>query len=239
MKNHFWLLYILGGFVFFSCNSPKENKSKDLKVNNNSEALLKNDSLNSDTTYISLFVEIRDNIKKTNRNSILIIGKYFDGKYLPFEDILCENVGLLKKTDSWRIFQTNKKFFAYKNGILKTECLVDGLNLESFSCSTLAVGKINNKSFIESKSKPKQGYEGKSEGKDVNVSFDYLVALNKQISQNPNEIKLNLNMELQKRIKASLKTHFLDSLKIQSIDDKDLKINICSISKDTKAEILY
>jgi len=193
------------------------------------------ENTNNDTTYISLMVNMYDAIQKHSQNCVLVIGKYIDGQYIPFEDEQCESLNDIKKTGSLRIFKQNRGFATFQHGVKTGEYNIAGITFESFSCSTLPVGIANLNSLVNlSKNGSKQGYSGGSKKKRIESTFEYFIALNK-IPENTNYTKSNnLNFKpdskLLKTIKDMFFTSYLDSLNIKTINAKDLKLSAHLIS---------
>jgi len=257
MKNHSLNIVLLFTFLmvcvvgFISCNkgdhksSQRHSENENNKQDTLSEKTILNDSIvndsilfsntgqlkkSEDTTYISLIFKLYDSVKKHSETDLLIIGKYSNQQYTPFDDVEIESLKNLKNSGSFDLLKRNRTFSAFKNGKKIADYTIIGVTSEFFSCSSLAVGIANkNKASIHKrKSNFNQGYKGYSNGKKVDISFKNYIALN-NVSTNSksyrtNILKFKLNTNQLEEIKAIISKGYIDSMGIKKIENKDLKI---------------
>lgn len=190
-----------------------------------------------DTTYIGLFLDIKDHVTNSSRKGILLIGKCKNGKYWPIDDGICENSLDLSKTQSQKILINQNEFAVYKYGSLLTKVRTNKLQTENFACSLLPIGSVESTSFTLIDSN--DGYKGKSGNKKIDFSFDFLLALSKTVTQRTSYSPIALSATITQKAYKNAQNHLLDSLKLRNMSAKTIELKGLTNGKDTLLSLRY
>lgn len=229
-------------FNLFFCSLSKAQERYDYPVKDTVILPDQKTTSQTDTIYLALFMKFLDQESKQEESGMLVLGKYFDGNYIPLEDEYNYadrplNVEEIKKSETYRILLENRKFHIYKYGGKLASVDMKGVTYDSFACTQLLTGipkqnPVLNKSLYSHI----QGYTQFRQGEEIDQSFTYFLALNKNIegSNVLNRLPYKPSKQKMEMIESAIKKSLNHTLMERESDQESVDLNFSMDTTNTQ-----
>jgi hypothetical protein len=165
-------------FSFFFCNLGKAQEKYDSSLRDTVTFPSQKKKVQTDTIYLAMFLKTLNQESQQEESSMIIIGKYSNGVYIPLKYMTLSNI---EESETYRILSDNRKFYVYKHGGKLASVDIKGVSYCYSACSSLFTGipkqnPIYNKSLYSQI----QGYTQYSKEGEQNQIF---LALSKNLAK--------------------------------------------------------
>ena len=180
-KYTFIVLFLFSSF-FFNMGKAQEEYSSQLK--NTLILPSQKTIIQTDTIYLAMFFKNWDTKSLQEESSMVIIGKFFNGIYIPMKETSLHDITIsdIEESETYRILSDNRKFYVYKYGGNLTSVDILGVSYYDDGCNLLFKGTPKkNPVFNQSLYSQIQSYSQYEGEQDQFIS--HFLALNKNLAE--------------------------------------------------------
>jgi hypothetical protein len=129
------------------------------------------------STYIGLYMQRTDEVKKEVFHDVLIIASVENGHYVPIEDRNIGEESDISESQRSKIIKSHPKYTVFTNGSPTATISFNKTAFENFDCSRLVVGRASKIQEVPQQI-PTMGRTGFIDGKDISYSHGVSLAIN-------------------------------------------------------------
>jgi hypothetical protein len=196
----------------------------------------------SQPTYIGLYMQRTDEVKKQVFHDVLIIASLENGHFVPVEDKDLGEESDASESQRAKIIKAHPKYISFTNGSPTATIYFDKTVFENFDCSRLVVGRTSKIQDV-----PRQnlsvGRSGFIDGKDISYSHGISLAMNSSsLAINTQTRSKSIDIEITSAVRSLLRNYATKELKKHNksvLPDSVHMSNITSYSLGSDSSIDY